>query len=55
MSRHRHAVPQHLAIIMDGNGRWATRRACPRWMGHVKGAQTARERRCGNLLIKESA
>jgi len=42
MNRNRHEVPQHLAIIMDGNGRWATRRGRPRWMGHVKGAQTAR-------------
>ncbi len=36
-------VPSHLAIIMDGNGRWATRRGRPRWMGHVKGAQTVRK------------
>jgi undecaprenyl diphosphate synthase len=32
----------HVAIIMDGNGRWATRRGRPRWMGHVQGAQTVR-------------
>ncbi len=43
MNRNRHAVPQHLAIIMDGNGRWATQRGRPRWMGHVKGAQTVRK------------
>ena len=36
-------VPGHLAIIMDGNGRWASRRGRPRWMGHVRGAHTARE------------
>jgi undecaprenyl diphosphate synthase len=36
-------VPSHLAVIMDGNGRWATKRARPRWMGHVRGAHTARE------------
>ena len=36
-------VPSHLAVIMDGNGRWATRRGRPRWMGHVRGAHTARE------------
>ena len=36
-------VPSHLAIIMDGNGRWATRRGRARWMGHVRGAHTARE------------
>lgn len=28
---------------MDGNGRWATKRGRPRWMGHVRGAHTARE------------
>jgi undecaprenyl diphosphate synthase len=38
-----HTVPSHLAIIMDGNGRWATGRGRPRWMGHVRGAHTARE------------
>jgi undecaprenyl diphosphate synthase len=37
------AVPAHLAIIMDGNGRWATRRGRPRWMGHVRGAHTVRD------------
>ncbi len=36
-------VPQHVAIIMDGNGRWATQRGRPRWMGHVRGAQTVRQ------------
>ncbi len=36
-------VPPHLAIIMDGNGRWASQRGRPRWMGHVRGAHTARE------------
>jgi undecaprenyl diphosphate synthase len=33
-------VPRHIAIIMDGNGRWATRRFLPRVAGHVKGADT---------------
>lgn len=37
------AVPKHLAIIMDGNGRWAATRGRPRWMGHVRGAHTVRE------------
>ena len=37
------AVPSHLAIIMDGNGRWAAGRGRPRWMGHVRGAHTVRE------------
>lgn len=37
------AIPGHVAIIMDGNGRWATQRSRPRWMGHVRGAHTVRE------------
>ncbi len=36
------AVPVHVAIIMDGNGRWATKRHLPRTAGHVKGVQTVR-------------
>jgi len=32
------AVPQHIAIIMDGNGRWAQKRHMPRTVGHAKGA-----------------
>jgi undecaprenyl diphosphate synthase len=32
-------LPGHLAIIMDGNGRWAERRAQPRSMGHLAGAR----------------
>ena len=30
-------VPRHIAIIMDGNGRWAKKRLLPRVMGHKKG------------------
>lgn len=37
------AVPRHLAIIMDGNGRWAQRRRRPRFFGHIKGARVARQ------------
>ncbi len=33
-------LPRHVAIIMDGNGRWATRNSLPRSAGHRKGAQT---------------
>ena len=33
---------QHLAIIMDGNGRWAEQRGMPRWKGHEAGAQAVR-------------
>ncbi len=36
-------IPKHVAVIMDGNGRWAARRGRPRWMGHVRGAHTVRE------------
>ena len=35
-------VPHHIAIIMDGNGRWATRRSMPRYAGHAVGAETFR-------------
>ena len=35
-------IPQHVAIIMDGNGRWATARGLPRVLGHKKGAETLR-------------
>ncbi|MBQ7682436.1 MAG: undecaprenyl diphosphate synthase family protein, partial [Oscillibacter sp.] len=33
------AMPRHLAIIMDGNGRWATQRGLPRTAGHKVGAE----------------
>lgn len=35
-------VPRHLAIIMDGNGRWATSRYLPRTAGHVRGVRAVR-------------
>src|SRR5881409_2377321 len=35
-------VPEHVAIIMDGNGRWATRRGLPRFAGHREGVKAAR-------------
>jgi undecaprenyl diphosphate synthase len=35
-------VPRHVAIIMDGNGRWATKRYMPRVAGHAKGVETVR-------------
>ena len=34
-------MPRHIAIIMDGNGRWAQKRALPRVQGHRQGAKTA--------------
>jgi undecaprenyl diphosphate synthase len=37
------AVPRHIAIIMDGNGRWATRRFMPRVAGHAKGVERVRD------------
>jgi len=37
-----HAPPQHVAIIMDGNGRWAEARGLPRTAGHRKGAEAVR-------------
>ena len=36
------SVPQHVAIIMDGNGRWAKARGLPRTAGHKKGAEAVR-------------
>ena len=36
------SVPRHIAIIMDGNGRWATKRFMPRVAGHAKGVETVR-------------
>lgn len=44
----------HIAIIMDGNGRWATKRGLPRSMGHKKGAETVKEitRAAGELGVK---
>ena len=35
--------PQHVAIILDGNGRWAKKRGLPRMMGHNEGVKTVRE------------
>lgn len=36
-------LPQHVAVIMDGNGRWAKRRGKPRIMGHQKGVDTLKD------------
>jgi undecaprenyl diphosphate synthase len=35
-------IPNHVAIIMDGNGRWATSRYLPRVAGHAKGVESVR-------------
>jgi undecaprenyl diphosphate synthase len=47
-------LPQHVAIIMDGNGRWAKQRHLPRVEGHRAGAESARViiRTAGELAIK---
>ena len=39
----RESVPRHVAIIMDGNGRWAKKRGLPRLAGHKAGAKAVRE------------
>ncbi len=46
--------PQHVAIIMDGNGRWATQRHLPRTAGHIRGVQAVRRvvEACGNRGVK---
>lgn len=36
-------IPEHIAIIMDGNGRWAKKRFMPRVAGHKKGVETIKE------------
>ena len=47
-------VPQHIAILMDGNGRWAQKRGLPRKAGHKAGAETFRNItiRCHQLGVK---
>src|ERR1700758_2085627 len=35
--------PKHIAVIMDGNGRWARKRGLPRSRGHLEGANSARQ------------
>jgi len=47
-------IPQHVAIIMDGNGRWAARRGLPRFFGHQRGAEVLRDTviTCKDLGIK---
>jgi undecaprenyl diphosphate synthase len=47
-------IPRHIAIIMDGNGRWAQERGFPRIFGHRNGARSVREviEECGNLGVE---
>ncbi len=51
---HAKSVPRHVAIIMDGNGRWARKRGLPRIKGHEKGSEAVREcvEGCGELKIE---
>lgn len=44
-----YCLPRHVAIIMDGNGRWAKRRGLPRLAGHEQGARTAQQ------MVEEAA
>jgi undecaprenyl diphosphate synthase len=47
-------IPQHIAIIMDGNGRWAKRRGLPRIAGHHEGVNSVRDivEACGQLGVQ---
>ena len=51
---HTSALPQHVAIIMDGNGCWAQKRHMPRTVGHAKGAAGVKAvvEQCAKLGIK---
>ncbi len=46
-------IPRHIAIVMDGNGRWAKARKRPRFMGHKKGVEIVREmvKTCSSLKV----
>ena len=48
------SVPSHIAVIMDGNGRWARKRFLPRVAGHKRGVETVREmvKHCVKLDVK---
>ncbi len=47
-------IPRHIAVIMDGNGRWAKQRFMPRIMGHKRGVESLREtvRACRDLGVE---
>jgi len=47
-------IPNHISIIMDGNGRWARKRSLPRLAGHREGINSVREitRVCGEIGVK---
>ena len=48
-------LPRHIAIVMDGNGRWASKRGRPRTMGHQAGLKALRRivEHCGKLGVQE--
>lgn len=48
------AVPRHVAVIMDGNGRWARKRFLPRIAGHKRGVETVRDmvKQCVKLNVE---
>ncbi len=50
----RNRLPKHIAIIMDGNGRWAQKRGLPRSMGHKAGVESLRDivKLCAELKIR---
>jgi undecaprenyl diphosphate synthase len=52
--KQRGRLPRHIAIIMDGNGRWAKKRGLPRIAGHKEGVNSVRKvvETCGQLGIK---
>lgn len=47
-------IPTHIALIMDGNGRWAKKRGLPRIAGHSEGVESVRDtvEACGQLGVK---
>ena len=53
MNKSQNEIPAHIAIIMDGNGRWANKRGLPRDMGHRQGAKRVAEiaRHCRALGV----
>lgn len=50
----RDSIPSHIAVIMDGNGRWAVEKGLPRTEGHRQGVETVRStvRNCSDLGIR---
>lgn len=48
------SIPKHIAIIMDGNGRWAKKRFLPRFVGHQKGLNAVKRvvSRCAELQVE---